>query len=826
MKKRLFALAVILTSTTALLVLLSLMGGASSGIPGLALAALLAAAPTVTGVDPTSAPNDLDTPIVITGTGFTAGATVQLDDTSLDDVGWVNSTKLTATVPWGLDSGVYTVTVVNPGEGSYSLTDAFTVTEGIDVWTTGGPYGGWVWNVTLHPVTPTWVYASATSSGLFFSADSAAHWQLMLLSAYSTGCPSFDPQMPETMYVSDGVFFRTRDGGHTWEDIMPPNPFLQAFYAVAHPISSGVVYAGASASLQGPIAPGEEGGIYRSEDWGDTWMTTTQGLTDTHVTVITFHPEDPSIMLAGTRNGHLFTSTNGGGDWNWVARLSPYVVRLYFNPFGAHEAWAITASPWMSEDPPSIYKSLDPGLTTWQSVSEDFVAFSLAFHPTISGTLWASGGSGYVSTDGGETWSPLESGPPGGVLDLAIDPIKPNVMYAGTCHYGAFKSTDGGNTWAEANQGLAGIVPDYLAVSPANPYEVYAYAQTLGLLKSNNGGDSWRSLDVLRNGFGSAQQNPLAVDPFTPTRVYLGEGWSPDPLEEATPSVRISEDGGHSWHVITLTMPSVLGEWGGNISAVAPHPTISGRILAGAIFFPPDWTFIGLPSGGIYTSDDYGEHWVHLGPSQPVSGVVDIAYNPADPQIIYAATRGTGLLKSSNGGLTWQTLLSSLWSESQDIHSVAIHPQDPNTLYVSELGSVYVSRNGGETWTYLPLPLYVQRLLFAPTEPATLYAGGGSGLYRSTDGQTWEQAPGVPPDAGVNGLAAGRDEERVVVYIGSSGGTISLEAQATSELGLAEEGSDIVPGLGRVMGGGVYRMTTRLHNPPVYLPLVLKEYAP
>jgi hypothetical protein len=78
MKKRWFALAVVWASTTALLVLLYLIGRGKSGLPRPVLAAPLAAAPTVTEVTPSSAPNDLDTPIFITGTGFTAGAEVLL----------------------------------------------------------------------------------------------------------------------------------------------------------------------------------------------------------------------------------------------------------------------------------------------------------------------------------------------------------------------------------------------------------------------------------------------------------------------------------------------------------------------------------------------------------------------------------------------------------------------------------------------------------------------------------------------------------------------------------------------------------------------------
>jgi hypothetical protein len=155
MKARMFAVAAtVLISTVALSTLLCLMSKAASSISEPARAAPLDA-PTVTAVDPASAPNDLDTPIVITGTGFTAGLTVMLGNTQLPDAGWVSSTTLTATVPWGLDPGVYTLTVANPDDQSGSLPNAFTVTQGIGVWTTSGPYGGTILNIIVNPLTPT-----------------------------------------------------------------------------------------------------------------------------------------------------------------------------------------------------------------------------------------------------------------------------------------------------------------------------------------------------------------------------------------------------------------------------------------------------------------------------------------------------------------------------------------------------------------------------------------------------------------------------------------------------------------------------------------------
>ncbi len=131
--------------------------------------------PTITNVHPNSAPNDIDTPIVIQGTGFTATISgtqvitaplVYLGDDALPNVIWGNTTTLSSTVPWGLVPEVYSLTVVNPDGVSTTLQNAFTITEGFGVFTTDGPYGGRVYEILVDPVTQGIVYSTLPSVGV------------------------------------------------------------------------------------------------------------------------------------------------------------------------------------------------------------------------------------------------------------------------------------------------------------------------------------------------------------------------------------------------------------------------------------------------------------------------------------------------------------------------------------------------------------------------------------------------------------------------------------------------------------------------------------
>ncbi len=266
-----------------------------------------------------------------------------------------------------------------------------------------------------------------------------------------------------------------------------------------------------------------------------------------------------------------------------------------------------------------------------------------------------------------------------------------------------------------------------------------------------------------------------------------------------------------------------------DMDVTAPHPLVSGRILAGVTLYPND---PGDPqTGGIFTSDDYGETWQYRWPPSTgsLSKVKMVAFDSVDTDLIYAGTGGSGLWTSTNGGQTWQTVPISGVLPPVEIKSIATHPDISNTVYVrlfsmaatpNPEAELYFSQDAGKKWTELKdvsIGGGVD-LLFAPPKPGQasymLYTGCGSGLCRSMDGsQNWEQVEGVPR---VYGLAAGSDSERVVVYVGSLGGVVSITEPPQSA-------SKVIPGRGSLKGGGVNHLTMLQPEYWQYLPLSPKK---
>ena len=837
MRRRWFmTMGTISVSVAALLLLMGLMA-TTTAIPNPVLAALLQAIPpTVTSVVPDSAPNDMDTSIIVTGTNFTAGLsgtlvvtppTVYLGDIPLEDVRWITSTTLSVTVQWGLVPGVYTLTVVNPDGGTGFLANAFTVTQGIGVWTTGGPYGGRVQFVTLHPDDPSTVYAASQWAGLFVSEDAGENWQPILPIDWATRLV-FDAQDTDVMYYSaDGASFcRTDDGGQTWQ-VLPELFHAQngcfRVYATAHPAEAGVIYAGTGSCAGIPVLSGE-GGVFYSQDYGATWTTRTQGLTDTDLVGILFHPTDPLTMVVATRSGNIFKTTDGGLSWDLQSTIPDDLRRIRINPYRANETWALPQIGYQPPVRPYLYKSLD--LITWEVVTltNDLLpsggVWSLTFAP---GEIWAAGDRGYFSDDGGASWSGVitTSQQVGGVRSFAIDPGDPNAIYAADSDRGVLKSTDGGATWRETNEGLAALTTRDLAAAPGQPDLVYVETYEYGLLRSRNGGYAWQELGVRKGG--PPKGRLIAIDPFIPTRLYY-----PDDCSGDGPCIWYSADEGGSWQKVAMPVPVTYTGWTGELTAIAAHPLVSGTLFASAGFYQDRSDFDeGIEPCGIYRSDDHGENWQFVGPTLVISEVFDFAFDAADPNLIYAATNGNGLWRSTDGGVSWAHVSISDTLSPVVVEAILTHPGIAGKVYVRTYSyaespnpepELWVSEDAGDTWQQLTYVFLGVDLLISPPVPGyppyALYTGCEAGLCRSLDdGQTWELVEGAPrPEI----LAAASDGERAVIYLGSPGGLVTSIGQR-SALSL-----NTIPGRGSVLGSGVYRMTARLQSHRVYLPSVTR----
>jgi Beta-propeller repeat len=288
-----------------------------------------------------------------------------------------------------------------------------------------------------------------------------------------------------------------------------------------------------------------------------------------------------------------------------------------------------------------------------------------------------------------------------------------------------FRTGDSGTHWQGFMNGLSAATVYSIAATPSNPQLLYL-ALSSGLYKSGDGGEHWDALPSL-----SVTPFSVAVDPSQPQTVYISS-LSP-------PNLMKSTDGGQSWN-------SVLT--GRFVRMVAIDPKNASTLYAAA-------------DDGLYKSTDAGNSWSPTGllaPSNEQFFVHNVVLDPSNPATIYAGTP-EGVRKSMDGGLTW-TILADGFTRSTDVTTLAIDPQQPQTLFASTtvVSGVYRSNDGGAHWSLgsWPSPLnYVRSLLVDPNLSTTVWAGTSGGLYVSHDGgATWGWPSSTIPEQDVPGLAA------------------------------------------------------------------------
>ena len=333
-------------------------------------------------------------------------------------------------------------------------------------------------------------------------------------------------------------------------------------------------------------------------------------------------------------------------------------------------------------------------------------------------TLYAVGSGVFKSVDAGASWRLL--GGITGAQALALDLNSASTIYAGT-NRGVFASTDGGESWHSA--GLAGTSVNQLVMDQSTPSTLYAAANGDRIYKTTDGGASWTGFALGLPSNPYVGVSALIIDPVTPSSLYAIAGIP------GGSALYKSTDGAETWTVIN------------------PGPIV--RFLA----LTPSTLYALINRLGLSRSTDGGASWTAMGLNQDV---VALAVAPANSRILYASTSapiGTppAIYKSTDGGQSWNRLNVNIPFAG----SLVLNPANSSVIYAANFESgVFKSADAGMSWRESNTGLRVsgvELLVSDPADPATIYAGGDGGLYKSVDsGGGWTRqaiflAAGMPP---------------------------------------------------------------------------------
>jgi photosystem II stability/assembly factor-like uncharacterized protein len=645
---------------------------------------------------------------------------------------------------------------------------------------TGGPLGGLGYDVRMRPDNPDVMCVTDAWAGVFMSSDAGQTWSPSNKGittrtgesgdAIPVFCLTIDPHIFDTVWIGTqnvrGIF-KSTDGGRTWVE---KDKGVTEYEGITFrgitvdPRSSGIVYAAAEISSfawssqpqQGREFDKTRGVVYKTTDGGESWTAVWRG--NNLARYIWINPDDPNVLYVSTGifdreaadsdsatnkpgGEGVLKSTDGGQSWHQVnaGLRNLYVGTLFMHPENPDVLLAGTGNNAYFEGG-GVFLTTNGG-ASWRQVLADeninAVEFSLS-NPNIA--YAGSAGAVYRSIDTGQTWRKVSAGNEGwgspGVragfpIDFQVDPRDPNRIFANNYGGGNFLSADGGRTWTTASAGYTGAQVRDIAVVPGEPAEVYAAARS-GLFVSADGGDSWDGLN--RPPAFNLEWNAVAVDPSNPRHVLAGNNW--DPI------ILASYNGGQTWSWVGERLAEGMG-W----RAIAFAPSDSKTVYAGSSAYYSAGVFDNrMPAAGIYVSHDNGGTWSAGNDALSAkANVIDLAVDPCNPQVVYAATGTDGLLRSGNGGRSWAALSAGL-PASPEVLSVAVHPHNSGVVYAGfAQAGLYRSDNGGTTWRQsmagMPPEAHLTDIVFDPADPQVLYVSDVfSGVYRSGNGgSTWQR---------------------------------------------------------------------------------------
>ncbi len=613
------------------------------------------------------------------------------------------------------------------------------------------------------------------------------------------------PGNPRVYYVgaAGGGVFKTTDGGLHWKAIFKHEATSSIGAIALTPSNPNLVWVGTGeANIRNDVIPGN--GVYLSTDAGKTWKN--MGLKDAgQIGRIVIDPHDANHVVVAAL-GHewnpnkdrgIFVTRDGGKTWNKTLYVNDHTgaIDVAMQPDNGHvlfaAMWQAMRRPWTLDD-----GGKDSGI--WRS------------------------------TDGGETWKRLHGGLPKviGRIGLAIAPSDPERVYAvmetPIGDGSLFVTNDLGDHWKKVTDNHAlnvrGFYFTTMRVAPDNPDRLYFLG--FQLAQSDDGGKTVRVID---NGV-HVDHHAMWIDPTDPQRMIQGNDGG----------AYLSSDGGKTWRFLdgmpieqsymvaadTRTPYELCTGLQDNSGWCGPSSSLADNVVSGNDWYTvvggdgeyvvpapsnPDIIYADAEDGAIVRFDRKTKQTRFIMPYMHGPGFINdvptseqkirfnwtppIDVDPNDADTVYAG--GNVLLKSTDGGLHWQTISPDLTyndkskqknsggpinfdlsgAETYDtILSIRIAPSDPKTIWVgSDDGIVSLTRDDGKTWNNVsphgaPKWARIYQIDVSPKNPGVAYVaydahkmGDNKPYAYATDdyGKHWRSiGDGLPQDGFVEVVRA------------------------------------------------------------------------
>lgn len=605
-------------------------------------------------------------------------------------------------------------------------------------WIEDSPPGGEVFDLALDPFDPDRLLVA--SGQLFVSRNQGEEWQARSAS-FLGGFESlaFAPSQRGLLYaVQDQFLMRSTDGGASFVPVAKAQNVRFGRLLAVDPADGQRLY------LRIP----QRQELLRSDDGGITFeLIVPRSSID--LEGFALQPGNSQVLLA-LSDFTIFRSQDRGETWSVVLEESEEAFFQSVLFVDRQTAIAGGNGIWVSQD----------GGIEWvrqQQAPPGFVR-AMAASASSPSNLYAATFEGvFISQDGALSWQPASNGLEVGseVTELIVDPRDGAVVHAATQAAGVFTTRNSGQEWklnsqgigAESNQVIelpesGGLVAategglfirrreqarwqrsggecndelgqtcldDRFGIQALAQGQMGLYAASgFGLFVSRDEGRSWQRIE---DGFlVTGCLSLTAGDTADETVLFCIGGTNDRNL------VKVRDDG------VQFQIERINRAFLGQREVVVDRQN-PDRVYVAALFSG----MFGVRFGGLHISEDGGASWRLVDPSDR-QGLTNVAVSSARVVVSVRRTVWT----SDNGGFTFRS--SALKSDqSNSIEDLAIDPRSPDTLYAATALEVFVSRDGGHSWTILsrePPPGLFRQLSFSRSEPPLLLAATRRGVFK------------------------------------------------------------------------------------------------
>lgn len=540
-------------------------------------------------------------------------------------------------------------------------------------------------------------YGPNEERGIFRSTDGGRTFEKVLYKDENTGGNDvdIDPSNPDIVYATmweerqgpwenavwagtGGGIFKSTDGGTTWRPLTAGLPqVVQANLAIS-PANPKRLYA----AVAGVPEPGTldqtrgAGGMYRSDDAGETWTLITRDTRPTgrigggDLPMPIPHPKDPDVVISASTVS--WKSTDGGATWT---------------PFKGAPGGEDYQNGWINPDNPDII-------------------------------LMAADQGAVVSLNGGGTWSSWYNQSTAQMYHVAADNAFPYRVCSGQQESGSACVSSRGNYGVVSVRDWLPVGVDeygYVAPDPLNPDIVYGgrnvtrfdrrtgQVSTVGPIAGRGGGGGAQGT------FRSVRTMPVVFSEVDKRALFFANNhlWK-------------TTDGGQHWQQIspdltraTWETPASVGKYAGLPGSQASRRGVIYTIAPSYQRIDRIWA--GTDDGLIHVTADGGKTWTDVTPPSlvPWAKVSLIDAGRFSPLTAYAAINTLRLddlrphiVKTHDGGKTWTEIVTGI-PAGETVNAVREDPKKKGLLFAATERAVYVSFDDGAHWQSLRLNMGV-----------------------------------------------------------------------------------------------------------------------